>query len=215
MEDEKVVGDPLQMKRLLERFGPDYAKASQGRERNRNLGLEVGETKKEFDQYDADTDPELKSLRDSFDQYYQQINTMEGRDGIIGKQPLKKSDFWRIFFDGTENVGVASEPRKFAARPWPPVVKLGNPTQLEMMVHGNGLQNMDAGAMEEFNAVKLRREQNKESMFEMIAYAEKPFLIWKTEEKIGEPSPNVADVKDRVAGAWKMLEARDRKASVR
>ena len=57
---------------------------------------------------------------------------MEGRDGIIGKQPWKKADFWRIFFDGTETAGVASEARKFAARPWPPTVTLGNATRLEM-----------------------------------------------------------------------------------
>jgi hypothetical protein len=212
MEDEKVTGDELQMKRLLDRFGPNYAKASEGRERNRNLGLEVGETKKAFDKYEADTDPELKPLRDSFDQYYAQINTMEGRDGIVGKQPWKKSDFWRIFFDGTETAGLGSEARKFAARPWPPTVTLGNPTQLEIMMQGGGLQNMDSGAQEEFNALKMGREANRTSTLEMLAYAEKPFLVWKTEEQIGDPPRSLNDVKDRVAKAWKMLEARDRKA---
>ena len=102
MEDEKVMGDELQMKRLLDRFGPNYAKVAEGRMPNRNLGLEVGETKNAFDMYDANTNPELKPLRESFDQYYPQINTMEGRDGVVGKQPWKKDDFWRIFFDGTE-----------------------------------------------------------------------------------------------------------------
>ena len=212
MEDEKVMGDELQMKRLLDRFGPDYAKASEGRERNRNLGLTVGETKKAFGEYDADTDPELKALRDSFDQYYVQINTMEGRDGILGKQPWKQNDFWRIFFDGTETAGVASESRKFAARPWPPTVTLGNPTQLELKMQGNGLANMDAGAAEEFNSIKMNREPNRAATIDLIAYAEKPFLIWKTEEQVGDPPRSVDDVKDRVAAAWKMLEARDKKA---
>ena len=211
MEDEKVMGDELQMKRVLDRFGPNFAKVAEGRVPNRNLGLEVGETKKAFDKYDADTDPELKLLRDAFDQYYTQINTMEGRDGVIGKQPWKKNDFWRIFFDGTETVGVGSEARKFAVRPWPPTVKLGSSSQLEMM-QGGGLRNMDAGAMEEFNALRLGREPNKESTLELIAYAEKPFLVWKTEEQVGDPPHSLADVKDRVAAAWKMLEARDRKA---
>ena len=212
LEDEKVMGDELQVKRVLDRFGPGYAKASEGRERNRNLGLDVGETKKAFGRYDTDTDPELKPLRESFENYSGQINTFEGRDGIIGKQPWKKGDFWRIFFDGTETAGLASEARKFAARPWPPTVSLGNPTQLEIMMQGGGLQNIDSGAQEEFNALKMGREPNRTSTLEMLAYAEKPFLVWKTEEQIGDPPRGLADVKDRVAGAWKMLEARDRKA---
>ena len=214
MEDEKVMGDELQMKRLLDRFGPDYAKASQGRERNRNLGLDVGETKKAFGKYDADTDPELKPLREAFDRYFQQINMIEGRDGVLGKQPWKEGDFWKIFFDGTESIGVASETRKFAARPWPPTLTLGNATQLAMMMQSNrmGLANMDAGAAEEFNALTQSREANRNVTLDMIGYAEKPFLVWKTEEQISDPAHSLADVKDRVVTAWKMLEARDKKA---
>ena len=46
----------------------------------------------------------------------------------------------------------------------------------------------------------------------MIAHAEKPILMWKTEEQKDDPPHSLADVKDRVAAAWKLLEARDRKA---
>ena len=214
MEDEKVAGDELQMKRLLDRFGPDYAKASEGRERNRNLGLEVGETKKFFGKYDAETDPELKPLREAYDRYYQQINMIEGRDGVTGKQPWKESDFPKIFFDGTESVGLASEPREFAARPWPPTLALGNPTQLAMMMQTNrmGLANMDAGAADQFNTLRTARDPAKNTTLDMIAFAEKPFLVWKTAEQKGNPPTGLADVKDRVTEAWKMLEARDKKA---
>jgi hypothetical protein len=212
MEREGVPGDELQMKRLLERFGPDYAKASEGNERNRNLGLEIGETKKAFNRYDVDTDPELKPLRDSYDKYYAQINAMEGRDGISGKKPWKQDEFWRIFFDGTETAGVAGETRKFAAHPWPPTVKLGNPTQLDITMQGNGLADMDAGAQAEFNAARMSRESNRETTIDLIAHTDRPFLIWKTYETAGDPPRSVDDIKDRVVTAWKMLEARDKKA---
>jgi hypothetical protein len=216
MEDEKVMGDELQMKRLLDRFGPDYAKASEGRQPNRNLGLEVGETKKFFGKYDAETDPELKPLREAFDHYFQQINMIEGRDGITGKQPWKESDFPKIFFEGTENVGLAGEQRKFAVRPWPPTLSLGNPTQLEMMLQMQsnrmGLANMDAGAMDEFNSLRTSKEPTKNATLDMIAYAEKPILFWKTAEQLSTPPQSVADVKDRVTEAWKRIEARDKLA---
>ena len=214
MEDEKVMGDELQMKRLLERFGPDYAKASEGREKNRNLGLEVGETKKAFDKYEAETDPELKPLRDAYERYYQQINMIEGRDGVTGKKPWKDSDFPKTFFEGTENIGLASEPRPFAVRPWPPTLSLGNPTQLAMMMQTNrmGLANMDSGAKDEFNALTTRREPVKNATLDMISFAEKPFLVWRTMEQKSDSPHGVADIKDRVVAAWKKIEARDKKA---
>ena len=71
---------------------------------------------------------------------------------------------------------------------------------------------MDAGVRDEFNALKAGREAKGTTTLDMIAHAEKPFLVWKTDEQVGEPPQKLADVKDRVAEAWKMMEARDRKA---
>ena len=213
MEDERVAGNPAQMQRLLERFGPNYDKVAEGKDKNRNLGLTVGKTEKFFGRYNTADLAELKPLRESFAKYATQINLMEGRGELAGKPSLKEDDFWKLFFDGSEpfSLGGAS---KYAARPWPPTVPLGSATQLSMAMNDPNapFSGMSESARLELMQMSRNRDANRPTSFSLIAHAERPFLIWKTEEQAGEVPEKLADVKDKVAESWKFRQARESKA---
>jgi hypothetical protein len=210
LEEENVVAKASQVHRLLERFGPNYNKVAEGKDKNRNLGLELHKTKEFFDRYAVENDPELKPVRDSFKQYFEQINLIEGRGELSGKPKLKEDDFWKLFFDGSESWSLAGG--QYVARPWPPTVATPSGSQLSAML--NNPKNMGQFQGNEWLVAQLTRNRDaaRPEPVNLIASAEKPILFWKTDDRPGGVPANLAEVQDKVLGAWKFLQARENKA---
>lgn len=207
LEDEKVLGKPLQVQRWLERYGP--AKAGETRDPEfRDLGLEIGQTEKFYDRYSIKDAPELKPLREAYDRYYKMVNGIEGRD-IKPELVLKDDEFWRLFFDPSEAYGAARG--KFEAKPWPPVIKTGTPTQLEMFLKSGELEGQPQLANEVIRQAHSANAGKDTTGINLFATSDRPFLFWKMDEKAAEIPENLSEVKDKVAHAAKMLQARENK----
>ena len=148
------------------------------------MGLERRETKDFYDRFSIDKAPELQPLLKSFNAYFVNVNMYEGRN-LTPETLLKEGDFHRLFFDGTESFSAAQSTYK--ARPWPPVVT----------------------AKRAFGEKDSRKAPQ---FIDLFATADKPMLFWKIEDKVGKVPESIDLVRDRVARAWKIMEARATKA---
>ncbi len=86
----------------------------------KKYGLEHNETKEFRSPFNIEKAPELAPLRESFDKYRFEVNSIEGRAGK--QERLKEGDFPRLFFDNGEPFSVAGG--RYIARPWPPTVEV-------------------------------------------------------------------------------------------
>lgn len=205
LEEDLVFGKGSQVQRLLDRYGPRKAGEPAREGDFRDLGLEIGQTEKFYDRYTIKDAPELKPLREAFDRYYKMVNGMEGRD-IRPETVLKDDDFWKLFFDASEQYGASRG--KYEAKPWPPVIKLGSPTQIEMFMKSGELEGKSQVARDVMLKAQAR-DGGKDTAFNLFATSDRPFLFWKTEEKPAEVPESLADVKDKVLKAWKLQQARE------
>jgi len=203
LDEEHVIGKAPQVQRLLERYGPRKPGAPAVEGGFRDLGLEIAQTEKLYDRYTIKEAPELRPLLESYERYYTTINQIEGRESRP-ESVLKDDDFWKMFFDGTESFSISGV--KYHAKPWPPVIKLGTPTELQANKAG-----LELGAANFADLVRKaeNREPNKDVTFDLFATSNRPFLFWKTDEKLADIPESLAEVKDRVALAWKVQQARE------
>lgn len=207
LEDEIVAGKAPQVERLLDRYGP--LKPGETRDpAYRDLGLEIAVTDKFHDRFSIKNASELKPLLEAFDRYYAMVNITEGRDAQPETQ-LKEDDFWKLFFDGSETFSVARG--RYEAKPWPPVIKLGTPAQINKMISEPSTLEVDPNVLRDMQRQANQRESGKEVAFNLFATSDRPFLFWKTDEKPAEVPESLADVKDRVVQEWKMQQARENK----
>ncbi len=205
LEEENIAGKPAQVMRELERYGPRKAGAPAAEGNFRDLGLEIAQTEKYYDRYTIKNAPELKPLLEAYERYHRNVNLIEGRDRP--EIMLKDDEFWKLFFDPSESFSISGG--KYNARPWPPVVKLGTTTQIDTLARAD--LDMPPAAMDELIRTAQNREPNKDAMFSLFATSSRPFLFWKTDEKVSEIPEALADVKDRVLEAWKLQQARETK----
>jgi hypothetical protein len=208
LEEENIAGKPLQVQRLLERYGPRKPGAPAAEGDFRDLGLEIALTEKFYDRYSIKDAPELKPLMEAYERYYTTINQIEGRESRP-ETILKDEDFWKLFFDGTESFAIATG--KYNSKPWPPVIKLGTPTQLQAIARTGRDLEIGSNRLDDLVRMSEAREPNKDVTFNLFATSNRPFLFWKTDEKAAEVPDTLADVKDRVAEAWKIQQARETK----
>jgi hypothetical protein len=151
----------------------------------KRYGLEDKTTEHFHNRYDIDKAPSLEPLLKAFEKSRGDVNKIEGRGGTA--EMLKEDDFWRLFFDSSithsvENAGP------FAARPWPPYVK----------VKPGPFADASA-ALGESQTIPL------------FEYAQRPFLFWQTKFEPARAPESLAEVRDKVEHAWKHMEAREKK----
>jgi len=206
LEEENVAGKAPQVQRELDRYRPRKPGEPAVEGKFRDLGLEIAQTENFYDRYNIKSAPELKPLLEAYERHYRMVNWIEGRD--TPETALKDDDFWKLFFDPSMPFSITS---KYVSRPWPPVVKLGTPTQIEFLKDPNLKLDMPASAVEDLFSVSQNREPNKDANFSLFTATERPFLFWKTEEKLSEIPETLAEVKDRVVETWKMQQARETK----
>lgn len=207
LEDDIIAGKASQVQRLLDRYGP--RKKGEAREEGfRDLGLEIAQTEKFYDRYSIKNAPELKPLLEAYERYLTTVNMTEGRE-LRPESILKDDDFWKLFFDGSETFSAARG--KYEAKPWPPVIKLGNPAQIEQMLKQGQNLDIDPQLLGDIARQSQNRDANKDIAFNLFSTSDRPFLFWKTEEKVAEVPESLAEVKDKVAEAWKMQQARETK----
>jgi hypothetical protein len=209
LEEQNVAGTAAQVKRLLERYGPRKAGDPPAEGGFRDLGLEIAQTDKFYDRYNIKDAPELKPLLEAYERYYTTVNQTEGRE-MRPETVLKEEDFWKLFFDGSESFSIAGN--KYHAKPWPPVIKLGTPTQLETLGKRSPERlEITPGNLDEMIRSAQSREPNKDVTFNLFGTSNRPILFWKIDEKASEIPESLAEVKDRVLDAWKMQQARETK----
>jgi hypothetical protein len=177
--------------------------------------VELKQTEKAYSRFDVANAKELEPLQKAFDKEVDRINIIEGR-GMLGGTgqvgtPLEKDDFWKLFFDAGERFSVAGAP--YGPKPFPPDVSpaqayIRNKAAFEQTAM---IRGFDPGLTQSVVAV-LERNDESQLRLPTIAYAEKPFLLWKVEEQRPYFPESLADVKDQVAKAWKLIRARDLKA---
>ncbi|MCI0637780.1 MAG: hypothetical protein L0Y72_22895 [Gemmataceae bacterium] len=191
MEESKVVGKKAAVERLLRKYQDQY-------------GLERSATKDFFNRFTVQGVKELQALKESFERYHMHVNFIEGRD-LTPERTLKEDEFWKMFFDGTESFSVAGA--KYRARPWPPVVEPKNPGRL---MRREGAALLGPRLLMDLEQIVQNQDPTKPmpaiSLFEK---ADKPFLIWRTEDEPGSYPDKLEQVQDRVVEAWKFLKARE------
>src|SRR5262249_50271982 len=155
------------------------------------------------DKFSVDKSSELKPLRDSYEQYRERINMIEGRD-LNTSQALKEHDFYRLFFDGTEPFSVASV-STYSARASPPEVT-AKKARKQFMPGMMGMQESEREKLAKLLQTLQDRDLTKPApVIDLFDDAAMPFLFWKTEDRAGKVPENieVEGIKARVAQAWK------------
>jgi hypothetical protein len=150
----------------------------------KQYGLEVGETTEPVDRFSVAKAKGLESLRESYKKYYDVINRAESRE--TPEKRLEEGDFAKLFFEGSESFSVGNA--KFVAKPWPPEVTEVLPGQ------------------------RLFQDPNNPPRATLILWesVDKPFLFWKTEDQPAQFPEDLAEVKDRVERAWRLMKAREK-----
>jgi hypothetical protein len=208
LEDDIVAGKALQVQRLLERYGPRKPGQPAVDGEFRDLGLEIGQTEKFYDRYTIKDAPELKPLLEAYQRYFNMVNMTEGRDARP-ESKLKDDDFWKLFFDNSEAFSAAHG--KYQARPWPPVIKLGKPAEIETLRPGMSGIEGNPDVLDNIIRQSQNREPNKDAAFNLFTTSDRPFLFWRGEEKAAEIPESLADVEPQVLEAWKLHQARETK----
>ncbi len=168
----EVVGNKAKFERELKRSLPP-------------LGLERYVTKDFYNRFTIDKAPELQPLFKAFDaNTLNLVNSIEGRN-LTPDSVLKEGDFYKLFFDGTENLSVAGS--TFRAKTWPPVLI---PKKL-------------------IGEKELTTAPQPVDLFDK---AVKPMLFWKIDDRVGKIPDSIDLVRDRVKEAWKFAKARDTQA---
>lgn len=214
-EIEKIPPQVTNRKAAFERILSKYAepKDKKGLANKDYLGLERRTTDQFFTRYTVAEAKELEPLRKAFERNWNEINFFEGRD-LTPELALKEDQFWRLFFDGSENFSAADA--TFKARPWPPTIKPKNPAQLAR--HKDEAERMPwvkpayspqmlQHVLRIIEQHDLNKEQPTISLFDK---AEKPFLFWNSDIKLGRVPDNLDEVKDQVDKALRLQKAREK-----
>jgi hypothetical protein len=134
--------------------------------------------------YNIGDDPGMAPLKESYENSYDDVNIKGGRGGTAGM--LKPDDFPQLFF-GAETFAVGNTAR-FTPKPWPPTVK-HEPTQIELLLRGKEARAEDIHLWEDPEA--------------------QPFLFWLTAKRPSDPPDRLADVREEVERAWRVIKSRD------
>lgn len=170
-------------------------------------GLERKETKEFFDRFSIDQAPELKPLLESYERYWELVNWLENRD-LAPETALKEGDFYRLFFDTSEEFSAAGA--KFSPRIWPPIARPKNVGKIVQTGQGKGFLGRLAP---ELRQLLLEADPNREAPeVNLYKSAPQPFIFWKSEELAGRFPEQITEVQKRVEDAFKFLQARDKYA---
>jgi hypothetical protein len=174
----------------------------------KTYSFQRNETANFYNRYTVQQAKELEPLRQAYLKYYVQINLFEGRGGT--ERNLRDTDFWKMFFDKSElfSTGLA----KYTARPWPPAPTIKN---LPLNLNPEDYKDAPPEALQAYMMRAQMAHFNPLATLpavDLFADAEKPILFWKTKEKPSAYPEKLADVRERVEEAWKMLKAREKLA---
>jgi hypothetical protein len=146
-------------------------------------GLEEGRTGGWRSPYDIGDDPSMAPLKNSYERYFQIINSSEGRGGTAGM--LRPDDFDKLFF-GAEPFGVGNI-LPFDPKPWPPTVTI-KPNQIDALIKGRNLRLETRNLFDE---------------------AEQPFLFWREQKEESHIPANLDEVRAKVEHAWRLEKSRE------
>ncbi len=194
----------MTIKRLLDRnMKPEAIKRIVNENVPRYNLTHVEKTKNFYNQYNIDKAPSLQPLRESYDQYYPQINAFEGRS-LTPERMLKEGDFYKLFF-GNDRFTSTS---KYKVQPWPPDVY---PSQMELLAGPGAPDRPDVAPAMLAEVEKFARQRaNPGEGFRLLDRAQKPILFWRYDEKPPEFPQNLAAVRPRVIEAWETELAREK-----
>ncbi|MBX9681975.1 MAG: hypothetical protein K2X38_24725 [Gemmataceae bacterium] len=177
--------------------------------------VELKQTEKGYSRYEIANAKELEPLQKAFEKEVDRINIIEGRGMLSAtgqiNAPIEKGDFWKLFFDSSERFSVAGAP--YGPKPFPPDL---SPAQAyirnKAAFEQNAMMRGFDPALTQSVVTVLERNDESQLRIPTIAFAEKPFLLWKVEEQRPYFPETLAEAKDQVTQAWKLIRARDLKA---
>lgn len=168
------------------------------------MGLEHQSTKEFHTRYTIDKAKELEPLRKSFEKYWSNINKFEGRD-LAPETKLKEGDFWKLFFsEGGEAFSVAGA--RYTAKPWPPTITPRNPG---MIIRWSAEKGADEVVSTVASSLRGRDPTAPPPTIHLFDKAERPFLIWKTDDEQAKTPETLASIRPDVERAWKTRKARE------
>jgi hypothetical protein len=137
-----------------------------------------------YNRYSVNDAKELAPLKEAFEKTVDIINFAEGRD-VTPETLLKPGDFYKMFFDPTENFSAATS--KYRAMPWPPKVKTNaarawkadpDPRYIDREKLRNDPENVMGFLKHVHDQDPNKAPADFDGLFDN---AEKPILFWRTE----------------------------------
>ncbi|MBI2807942.1 MAG: hypothetical protein HYX68_23405 [Planctomycetes bacterium] len=202
-ELKKASGDAEKFKRALEILIPKY-KLTAGPKTERQ---------EYYTRFNIEGAKEFSVLQEAFEKYVDMINMFEGRD-LTPERLLKKTDFQKMFFDGSESFAATSV---YRAMSWPPEVR---PNLARAgMLHGEldptliNRRNVDQKEQARFEAHLAQHGPNAQiPNFDLFKTADRPILFWRTAElppnrpsDLAKVSADLKRFEKRLAGFQKAM----------
>jgi hypothetical protein len=189
------VGNPITIQAWLDQFYQTHSRDS----------LTIQETDVAHNRFDIDKAPALKEFVEIFSNptSLQHFNYMTGR--TKQDKALDQADFYRLFFDASEEYSAGSA-SNYVVKQWPPVVTIPGailPTKEHL-----DLEARDPELREKVEDLRKK----KETRFDMWLTAEQPVLFWKSAYEPGFAPATYKDIEGVVRHAWKFRTAREEKA---
>jgi hypothetical protein len=154
-------------------------------------GLEVHSSDGFRNRFDIGQDPNLASLRESFENLRDKINDTEGRTKGTERY-LGEDDFYRLFFGGEAfsvgNTGL------YDPKLWPPLVH-PDPRQQRHQAIMKGA-SADAAQPKPINLWEVRNRDQR-------------FIYWRVDGKPAHPPESLDDMRAEVERAYKLQQSRE------
>lgn len=195
LETPRIQGNEKGVERVLDELKKQYT-------------FDYFNAKDFFNRYTVDQTKDLKPLRDSYDKYHHQLNIIEGRAGT--ERYLKEADFARLFFDKSEAFSIAQG--KFNVKAWPPQA---DANRMSITTDPSRFKDVDDRFREQMSALlesRFRNPGQSSPVIDLYVQAEKPFLLWKSDEKNSAFPDKLDEVRGRVEEAWRTQQAREKYA---